>query len=283
MHPIAYYAVAATILTSALGAFLLCVLVFRYGFEPPEDEVVEDRHRRFFVTRLGHAGGAVCFAITAGLAAVALGMPSRTVVDVPRPEVTRADVAALRAGDSRVDEALRAIAERLARTETSIADVRANAARAADVAKAERAAASRPVANVTPAERRRAPAAKVDARDSRPRPATTPERRPQPRASAVEPLVPASPASTDTASASPATSEPAPEPEKPPVRVAAAPPVRAAAPPSAEPPPIPRSEPRAEADAGPGVGYTISRVGSEIGRTIGRLGRDVVRFVEDLR
>ncbi len=285
MHPIAYYAVAATVLFSALGAFLLCVLVFRFGFEPSEDELVEDRHRRYFVTRLGHAGGAVCFAITAGLAAVALGMPARHVVEMPRPEVTRADLTALRATDGRLDETLRAIADRIARAEASIGDARAEAARAVEAAKAERAAAAaRPVATVAPVERRRSPAAKEDARDSKSRPANTPDRRPQPRASVVEPA-PATPlAAMDAGNASPVTTEAATEPEQPPVRVAAAPSVRAAAaPPAPELPPIPRSEPRAASTDEADAGHAISRVGSELGRALGRIGRDVRRFIEDLR
>jgi len=85
MHPIAHATIAATVITSALGAFVLCLLVFRYGFEPAEEESLEAKHRRYFVTRLGHAAGAVFFAITAGLAGIALGLPAPKVAEAPRP------------------------------------------------------------------------------------------------------------------------------------------------------------------------------------------------------
>jgi hypothetical protein len=85
MHPIAHSALVASIVTSALGAVILCMLVFRFGFTPDEDESPDERTRRFFATRLGHASGAVCFALTAGLAVVAGVVQSRATA-VPEPE-----------------------------------------------------------------------------------------------------------------------------------------------------------------------------------------------------
>ena len=63
MHAIAHYGLGLSIVTSALGAFMLCLLVFRYGFAPPDEEAPNERYRRHFVTRLGHAASAVtvCF------------------------------------------------------------------------------------------------------------------------------------------------------------------------------------------------------------------------------
>jgi hypothetical protein len=109
MHPIAHATITATVVTSALGALVLCLLVFRYGFEPPEDESLDARHRRFFVTRLGHAAGAVFFAITAGLAGIALGLPAPRVAEAPRPAAAVAfapagEVATLRAEHRRLGE-----------------------------------------------------------------------------------------------------------------------------------------------------------------------------------
>lgn len=127
MHSIAHYA-AAIILTSALGAFVLCLLVIRYGFTPAEDEPPPARHRRFFVTRLGHAAGAVCFAITAALAGVALGESARAPAGVAPVVSEPVDVAPLHAGQAQLAHDVRTLDERIERTEALLAELRAAAA-----------------------------------------------------------------------------------------------------------------------------------------------------------
>jgi hypothetical protein len=133
MHSIAHYA-AAIILTSALGAFVLCLLVIRYGFTPAEDEPLPARHRRFFITRLGHALGAVCFAITAGLAAVAITVTPPAPAP-PAPEGVSAaspiDIAPIRAGQARLAHDVRTLDERIERTEAGLAELRATMTAAA--------------------------------------------------------------------------------------------------------------------------------------------------------
>jgi hypothetical protein len=124
MHSIAHYA-AGIIIASALGAFVLCLLVIRYGFTPADDEPLPVRHRRFFVTRLGHAAGAVCFAITASLGGVALSLASRTPAPVaPVARAPAVDIGPLEAGQTRLAHDLRSLDERIERAEAALAELR---------------------------------------------------------------------------------------------------------------------------------------------------------------
>jgi hypothetical protein len=72
MPELAYSALTAVIFTSALGALVMCLLVFKYGFTPDPDELPTAAVRRVFITRLGHAVAGTCFAAAAILAAVTL-------------------------------------------------------------------------------------------------------------------------------------------------------------------------------------------------------------------
>lgn len=119
MHWVALYALTGSILASAIGGIVLCLLIVRYGFTPPSpDEPVELTHRRFFATRLAHAVAAVCFAATAVLTVVAVarltGAGRQTTVataeDVRRLE---ARVAAIEGIVGTVDSALAGILQRL--------------------------------------------------------------------------------------------------------------------------------------------------------------------------
>jgi hypothetical protein len=73
MQPVAQYLLTGSIVASALGGLVLCLVVVRYGFPVPEDETPDEAQRRLFLTRLGHAVAAFCFAVTALLTAAALG------------------------------------------------------------------------------------------------------------------------------------------------------------------------------------------------------------------
>lgn len=126
MHSIAHYGLGLGIITSALGALLLCLLVFRYGFTPPDDESPEERSRRQFVTRLGHAAGAVCFALTAGLSAVVLGVSDGR--SAQGPAVFAADpsprLRALSSENQRLGEAVHTLEERLTETDAIVQKLR---------------------------------------------------------------------------------------------------------------------------------------------------------------
>lgn len=198
MHPFTHYA-AAIILTSALGAFVLCLLVIRYGFTPAEDEPLPARHRRFFVTRIGHAVGAVCFAITAVLAGVALSLASRAPVATPAATTTPADVAPLQAGQTRLVHDLRALDERIERTEAALAELRAASAAAPAprnvVQRAPRVRRAAPAPDVAPAPPAPSAASEGESAAAMPRATTdfSAPRPPQPAAASEPPR-----ASTDT-------------------------------------------------------------------------------------
>ncbi|HEV8581367.1 MAG TPA: hypothetical protein VGX68_20060 [Thermoanaerobaculia bacterium] len=118
MHPLAHVALPAIILTSALGALVMCLLVFKYGF-PPAWEATRrtapgEADQRLVVTRLGHATAGVCFAVTAMLAVVALAQQSRA--SVPAPASARAD-----AEIDRLWSDVRVLDERVGRTESRVA------------------------------------------------------------------------------------------------------------------------------------------------------------------
>ena len=70
MPELAYSALTAVIFISALGALVMCLLVFKYGFAPDPDELPSAAVRRLFITRLGHAIAGTCFAAAAILATV---------------------------------------------------------------------------------------------------------------------------------------------------------------------------------------------------------------------
>jgi hypothetical protein len=74
----AHTALVVSIVASALGALVMCLLVARYGLTT---DSAEDAGRGLLFTRFGHAFAGVCFAATGILGLVALVAPTRE----PRP------------------------------------------------------------------------------------------------------------------------------------------------------------------------------------------------------
>jgi len=85
MPPLAYTALTASIVLSALGAVVICLLTAFYGFTPEGEESPARSSRRALLTRVGHAVAAGCFAATAILLAVVIGQPVRST-SVPAPD-----------------------------------------------------------------------------------------------------------------------------------------------------------------------------------------------------
>lgn len=112
MPPLAHSALTAIIFTSAAGALVMCLLVFKYGFAPSPDEPASVSVRRVTITRLGHAVAGTCFAATAILAAVTLA--DLTGVAASAPAVLAEDDR--RATQSR----LTALSSRLAAAESRL-------------------------------------------------------------------------------------------------------------------------------------------------------------------
>jgi len=99
MGGVTQYALPGIIVLTSVGAFLMCLLVIRYGFGSREIDVDDDEARRLAMTRIGHAVAAVCFAGAALLAVVALAArtPSRPqpTAQAPTPPAATVPAAAL--------------------------------------------------------------------------------------------------------------------------------------------------------------------------------------------
>jgi hypothetical protein len=207
----AHTALVVSIVASALGALVMCLLVARYGLPPAKDE---DTRRGLFVTRFGHALAGVCFAATGILSLVALAATresppaSQTVVKVEPDRAAEARLQALAVE-------VKAIATRLEQAEARVTAVDGAARRLGDEVgsinaranELERTAAARAnelertiAARTKELERtiaalpRRAIVAEPPAKETKaaPAPSRTPER---PAAPALDPLSPPPPAS----------------------------------------------------------------------------------------
>src|SRR5919109_220367 len=112
MPPSAHTALVVSIVASAVGALVMCLLVARYGLRPKS---AQDDERGLLATRFGHALAGVCFAATGILAIVALSVPresrsaSTTIVKVEPDRAAEARLQALtgevKALTARVDQA----------------------------------------------------------------------------------------------------------------------------------------------------------------------------------
>ena len=129
MPPSAHTALVVSIVASAVGALVMCLLVARYGLTSASSEEGE---RGLLVTRFGHALAGVCFAATGILAVVALVAPAResrteptTIVKV---EPDRAAEARLQALSAEV----KAMAARLEQAEARMTVVDSTARRLGD-------------------------------------------------------------------------------------------------------------------------------------------------------
>jgi hypothetical protein len=257
---VAHSALAASILLSALGAVVICVLVIAYGFATPGEDAAPGAARRMLLTRLGHAVAATCFAATGILALVAFGytgglMSSDEVVsDAPAPGAEPGRGSQMEA--------------RLAEAETRLGEVERATRRLGDdagqaagrLARLERAAPTeRPARRVAPPSVAPAPAAREPVADAAPAV-------PLPTADPVAP--PAFPA------APPAPSVPAPPvvgPPAPAVSPRAVPPFRPEERAAADRP----AEPAARADLRAKVREDLERAGDRLMKAIDDLARRV--------
>lgn len=175
------YAVPAIIVVTTLGAIVMCALVLAYGFAQETEEEPEERLRRLFVTRLGHAFAAACFALAAVLGSVVLlQRPPGTTATAPPAPRSDAETAELR----REVETLRA---RVAETETAARQAESAARRAEAMREPAPTAPERPAPPASPTE---LPPRKPPLRSSpeRPRPALPPEGLALPRSPATHQL-----------------------------------------------------------------------------------------------
>ena len=127
MPPMSSLALMASIIASVMGALIVCVLVFRYGFTIPaaSDADAGPSPTDVLITRIGHAVAGACFAATAVLAVVALSMPARergTARAVSPPATAQASASASGAQSARrADVDIAALRRRLAEAESQLA------------------------------------------------------------------------------------------------------------------------------------------------------------------
>jgi hypothetical protein len=112
------------VVSSGLGAIVMCLLVLRYGFAPlhenATDETPTDAGRRLIITRLGHAVAGFCFAASAILAVIAMVQQPRALIGQPLRGGARDAAMAPRHTDvDRVRRELAALEERLGRAESA--------------------------------------------------------------------------------------------------------------------------------------------------------------------
>lgn len=128
MSPLAYSALTAVIFTSAAGALVMCLLVFKYGFAPSPDELPPGSMRRVFITRLGHALAGTCFATTAILAAVTLadlaGVPPAASAATDERRAMEARLSALTSRVSAAESRLQSADEHVRKIEAALRSVR---------------------------------------------------------------------------------------------------------------------------------------------------------------
>jgi hypothetical protein len=122
MPPSAQVALVISIVASALGALVMCLLVARYGLTPAADEDTASATRRVLLTRFGHALAGVCFAATGIMTVVALATPR----EAPPAEKPAAIVVPDRAAEARLQALaaeVKALAGRLDQAEARVAAV----------------------------------------------------------------------------------------------------------------------------------------------------------------
>lgn len=193
MPPSAHTALVVSIVASALGALVMCLLVARYGLTPTSGE---DAERGLLVTRFGHALAGVCFAATGILALVALVAPTRE----PRPAPTTiVKLEPDRAAEARLQALaaeVKAIATRLEQAEARVTVVDGATRRLGDEV-GSMSARAKQLERMIAALPRRAVVAEPPVKDMKPSPAPprAPERPTPPPPTAIDVPAPTAPSS----------------------------------------------------------------------------------------
>lgn len=132
----AHTALVVSIVASALGALVMCLLVARYGLTHSGGD---DAGRGFLVTRFGHAFAGVCFAATGILSLVALVAPTRepraaptTIVKVEPDRGAEARLQALAAEVKAIATRLEKAEARMTQAETRMTVIDGAARRLGD-------------------------------------------------------------------------------------------------------------------------------------------------------
>jgi hypothetical protein len=129
MQTFAQFALPGTIVASAVGAVVLCVVLLLYGFKSePDDERAP--MRRLLLMRLGYALAAACFAIALMLSTAAFLDQRRVAAAVPLSPPTAPTTDEAQRLEARVNE----LEQRLAAAESRASDSAAVAPSPATIA-----------------------------------------------------------------------------------------------------------------------------------------------------
>ena len=115
MATLAHYTLMANVVACVVGALVLAIVAYRYGFASPLDEPSEIAVRRVVFSRLAHAVAAACFAVAAMLGIMTLWIATTSAVRPAPPSGART-----------TEEMLRDVDERLQATQRAMADVDRN-------------------------------------------------------------------------------------------------------------------------------------------------------------
>lgn len=219
MPPSAHGALVVSVIASALGALIMCLLVARYGLTPGVQEDADAAARRLIVTRLGHAFAGVCFAVTGVLGLVTVTVQAReappppTVIVEPDPSAEER-LQALLAEMESIAARLNQVSTRVDQVSTRVAAADTTARRLGDEVASVQLRA-RQLERAVAALPRRAPAPMRPAAPAVPAPQpgadvpgalpATPPQEPAPRSPAAgrRPEPPAAPQSLPAASRAP--------------------------------------------------------------------------------
>lgn len=117
MAPLAHYTLMGNVVACVLGALVLALVAYRYGFASPLDEPSAVSVRRVVVSRLAHAVAAACFAVAAMLGLMTLWL--ETSAGARRAEAPAS-------GARTTDEVLREVEVRLRATQAAMAEIDRN-------------------------------------------------------------------------------------------------------------------------------------------------------------
>jgi hypothetical protein len=116
MAPLAHYTLMGNVVACVIGALVLAIVAYRYGFASPLDEPSKISVRRVVFSRLAHAVAAACFAIAAMLGIMTLWIATSVPVRPASPP----------SGARTAEELLRDVDERLRATQRAMAEVDRN-------------------------------------------------------------------------------------------------------------------------------------------------------------
>lgn len=117
MAPPAHYTLMGNVVACVLGALVLAIVAFRYGFSSPLDEPSELSVRRVVASRLAHAMAAACFAVAAMLGIMTLWIESSAPARAAESPAS---------GARTTQEVLRDVEERLRATQGAMEDIDRN-------------------------------------------------------------------------------------------------------------------------------------------------------------